>query len=104
MNMGDNKNQDRKGGQIRKNDSNFFKPNRFALIFLVIIVGFALYLVFAKDSRIIETRKYSQFIERLNAGEVASVSIIDDKEIRYSLTSDPSVEYKTLIPYFDEQL
>ena len=43
--MAENKNQDRKGGQMRKNDANFFRPNRFALIFLAVIIGFALYLV-----------------------------------------------------------
>ena len=101
--MADNKKQDKKG-QFPQNEGNFFKPNSFALIFLLIIILSALYLVFTKDRPVIETRKYSQFLERLESGDVASVSIVDDREIRYTLTSDPSVAYKTLIPYFDDQL
>lgn len=101
--MADNKKQDKKG-PFPQNEGNFFKPNRFALIFLLIIILSALYLVFTKDRPVIETRKYSQFLERLESGDVASVSIVDDREIRYTLTSDPSVAYKTLIPYFDDQL
>ena len=96
--MADNKKQDKKG-PFPQNEGNFFKPNRFALIFLLIIILSALYLVFTKDRPVIETRKYSQFLERLESGDVASVSIVDDREIRYTLTSDPSVAYKTLIPY-----
>lgn len=103
--MAENKNQDRKGAPMRKNEGNFFKPNRFALLFLAVIIGFSLYLLLVKDkAQPIENRGYSQFLERLDAGEVISLTIIDDKEIYYILKNDPEVQYKTFIPYFDEQL
>lgn len=103
--MAENKNQDRKGAPMRKNEGNFFKPNRFALLFLAVIIGFSLYLLLVKDkAQPIENRGYSQFLERLDADEVISLTIIDDKEIYYILKNDPEVQYKTFIPYFDEQL
>lgn len=87
-------------------NNNIFKPNRFALIFLLIVIGVAIAIATShkNPSSIITKQKYSLFLDRLENNEVTSVTIVDDREIFYVLSNDPEVKYKTFIPYFDNQL
>ncbi len=83
-----------------------FKNNRFALFFLVAIVSMFIVLLFTDTGEPANEIPYSQFLSHLEAGEVESVTIMDETEISGSFrTADGErSEFRTHIPYFDAEL
>lgn len=103
-------NNDNNGGRNGNNQGpnpNFnFKNNRFALIFLVSILGMFLVMLFGNNQQATNQIPYSQFLGYLSNGEVESVRIMDQYEIQGTLkgvAGDRST-FSTNIPYFDDQL
>jgi cell division protease FtsH len=100
MQNGENGNQD-------PNGTNFnFRNNRFALVFLLVIVGLFLIFLTSEDREVGMEIPYSQFLGHLDRGEVESVRILDQYEIHGTLknrTGELSL-FQTNIPYFDDSL
>ncbi|MFW5729593.1 MAG: ATP-dependent metallopeptidase FtsH/Yme1/Tma family protein, partial [Spirochaetota bacterium] len=83
-----------------------FRNNRFALIFLVGILGLFAMLLLSDNSPAGREIPYSQFLGYLSDGEVETVQILDQYEIQGTLknrTGDTRL-FTTNIPYFDEAL
>ena len=83
-----------------------FRNNRFALIFLIAILGMFVVLVFSENTTPGREIPYSQFLGYLSEGQVESVRILDQYEIQGTLkngTGDGRL-FTTNIPYFDDNL
>jgi cell division protease FtsH len=83
-----------------------FRNNRFALIFLIAILGMFVVLVFSENTTPGREIPYSQFLGYLTEGQVESVRILDQYEIQGTLKngSGESRFFTTNIPYFDDGL
>ncbi|MFW6329971.1 MAG: ATP-dependent zinc metalloprotease FtsH, partial [Alkalispirochaetaceae bacterium] len=103
-------NNDNGGGRNGNNQGpnpNFnFKNNRFALIFLITILGMFLVMLFGNTQQPTNQIPYSQFLGYLSNGEVESVRIMDQREIQGTLkgVAGEGRTFTTNIPYFDDQL
>jgi len=101
-NPGDNNNGPREPGNMNFN----FRNNRFALFFLVAIVGMFMVLLFSDTRQAPDQIPYSQFLSHLEAGEIDSVTIIDQTEIQgtFRTPSGEQSSFSSNIPYFDSEL
>jgi cell division protease FtsH len=97
----------RKDSGNGKNDFNFnFRNNRFALIFLIALLGMFMVMLFSNNQTVGQEIPYSQFISYLQQGQVDTVRIIDQYEIQGTLTTaaGEARQFITNIPYFDDSL
>jgi cell division protease FtsH len=82
------------------------KPNRFALIFFLVVAGLFIAYFFRNDAPAVREIPYSAFINHLELNEVAAVRILDNNSIEGTLkgASGELLRFKTLIPYQDPTL
>jgi cell division protease FtsH len=82
------------------------KPNRFALVFFLIIVGLFIAYFFRSETPSIQEIPYSAFTNYLDRNEITAVKILDNNIIEGTLKgmSGDLVRFKTLIPYQDPAL
>lgn len=99
---GDNNNGPREPGNMNFN----FRNNRFALFFLIAIIGMFMVLLFSDTRQAPDQIPYSQFLSHLEAGEIESVTIIDQTEIQgtFRTSSGEQSSFSSNIPYFDAEL
>ncbi|MDR2534797.1 MAG: ATP-dependent zinc metalloprotease FtsH [Treponema sp.] len=82
------------------------RPNPFALIFFLLMVGLFVAYFFRGDTRSIQEIPYSAFTNHLDRNDITAVKILDNSTIEGTLrggSGDP-VYFKTLIPYQDPSL
>jgi len=96
-------------GDQNNNNNNFnfnFRNNRFALIFLVALLGMFVVMLFSNTQTPGREIAYSQFLWYLREGQVESVKILDQYEIQGTLrgVGGETQAFITNIPYFDEDL
>jgi len=83
LSMDNNDNNGGRNGNNQGPNPNFnFKNNRFALIFLIAILGMFLVMLFGNNQQATNQIPYSQFLGYLSNGEVESVRIMDQYEIQ----------------------
>ena len=97
------------GGSGDQNNNNFnfnFQNNRFALIFLVALLGMFIIMLFSNTQTPGRDIAYSQFLGYLREGQIESVKIIDQYEIQGTLrgVEGETQTFVTNIPYFDDEL
>ncbi len=98
------------GNQNNNNDNNNFnfnfRNNRFALIFLVALLGMFVVMLFSNTQPTGREIAYSQFLGYLREGQIESVQIIDQYEIQGTLrgVGGETQTFVTNIPYFDDEL
>ncbi|QQO11145.1 ATP-dependent zinc metalloprotease FtsH [Breznakiella homolactica] len=82
------------------------RPNRFALIFFLVMVGLFIAYFFRSDTSSIQEIPYSTFTNYLDRNEVVAVKILDNTTIEGTVkgASGELVRFKTLIPYQDPYL
>ena len=82
------------------------RNNRFAFVFLMIIMGMFMIVLFQDTGQQGREIPYSQFLGYLADGEVQSVEILDQYEIQGTLKNrtGESRFFMTNIPYFDDTL
>ncbi|GHT58710.1 ATP-dependent zinc metalloprotease FtsH [Spirochaetia bacterium] len=82
------------------------RPNRFALIFFVLMVGLFVAYFFRGDTTAVRNIRYSDFIHYLDQNQVESVTIRDNNTVDIFLkgSSGADVPMRTLIPYQDPGL
>ena len=84
-----------------------FRNNYLALVFMALIVTSFMVLVFSDRSAGVREIPYSQFLGYVRAGEIETVQIIEQREIRGTfkqVVDSTTTEFKTNIPYFDAEL
>jgi len=99
----DNKNKDDKG----QNNFNFnFGNNKFALIFLAVLLLLFFMLFSVNTGNHGEEIAYSVFLSYVEQGDVETVRILDNSEIQGTLKgfSGSFNVFNTRIPYYDETL
>ena len=103
--MQDN-NQDNNGNQDPGSPKFNLRNNRFAFIFLMIIMAMFMLVLFQDNTARGQEIPYSQFLGYLSNGEVESVEILDQYEIQGTLKNrtGESRFFMTNIPYFDDNL
>jgi cell division protease FtsH len=102
-----NDNQDnREGGGGDPRMPRFTFTNRIALISLLILVTFFVFLFVRNDRTGMQEISYTSFQSYLEQGRIDSVKIVDEYEIQGAFKSgDSRVSlFKTTIPYHDETL
>lgn len=109
MQNGDNRDPQNGDRNSNKGDNNFnfnFRNNRFALIFLVALLGMFVVMLFSNNQPVGQEIPYSQFLGYLNEGQVDSVRIVDQYEIQGTLrtAAGETRQFTTNIPYFDDSL
>ncbi len=107
MQNNDNRDPRRRGDQNNDNNFNFnFRNNRFALIFLIALLGMFVVMLFSNTQSAGREIAYSQFLGYLREGQVESVRIIDQYEIQGTLrtAAGETSAFVTNIPYFDSEL
>jgi cell division protease FtsH len=98
------------GNQNNNNDNNNFnfnfRNNRFALIFLIALLGMFVVMLFSNTQTTGREIAYSQFLGYLREGQIESVQIIDQYEIQGTLrgVGGETQTFVTNIPYFDDGL
>ncbi|MDR3166323.1 MAG: ATP-dependent zinc metalloprotease FtsH [Treponema sp.] len=83
------------------------KPNRFALIFFLVMTGLFIAYFFRGETVSIQEIPYSAFTNYLDRNEVTAVKILDNSTIEGMLRGGGAgepVHFKTLIPYQDPSL
>ncbi len=95
-------------GNDQKNEKNEkprfdFGKNRFAILFVVILVGMLLFVTLNNSTNSGQTVAYSQFLAYLEDGQIASVQITDQREIVGTLKGTQG-RFTTIIPYLDSAL
>jgi cell division protease FtsH len=82
------------------------KPNRFALVFFLIMVGLFIAFYFRNETPAIQEIPYSAFTNYMERNEISAVKILDNNIIEGTLkgNSGDLVRFKTLIPYQDPTL
>ncbi|TVQ36888.1 MAG: ATP-dependent metallopeptidase FtsH/Yme1/Tma family protein [Spirochaetaceae bacterium] len=104
------KNSHNSNGEEERHGGNAPRPgwrnNRFLILFLFLVLGMFLVLVFSDQRSSGRQIPYSQFIGHLAAGEIESVKILDQYEIQGTLRgrSGETQQFTTNIPYFDAEL
>ena len=83
-----------------------FNNNKFALFFLVSLLGLFLLLFLLNSGNNATQIPYSTFLNYLSQGEVQSVKILDQSEIDGTLRgkSGQQSSFRTNIPYYDDKL
>ena len=81
-----------------------FRNNYFTLFILLAIIGLFFYFFSSQQNAPRTEIPYSQFLEYVNQGQVESVQIIDQSQVRGILKDSTDNEFRTLIPYFDAAL
>ena len=91
------------GGPFKYN----FGNNKFALFFLITLIGLFLMMFVFNDSSSVKDISYTEFLRALEENGIESVKIFDNQEIQgtfsTSVTGRP-VQFKTRIPYYDDNL
>jgi len=102
VNNQNNSNEPKNQPPVRFN----FNNNRFALMFLVVLMSLFVLFFFFSDKTVTTEIPYSVFLGYVEQGEVESVKIIDQQEIQGTLKGrgGESTLFKTTIPYFDSDL
>jgi cell division protease FtsH len=82
------------------------KPNRFALVFFLVVVGLFIAYFFRNEAPAIQEIPYSAFTNYMERNEITAVKILDNNIIEGTLRgmSGDLVHFKTLIPYQDPTL
>jgi cell division protease FtsH len=83
------------------------KGNRFALFFVVILIGVFSVLLVLNGKPDIKEKTYSEFITMVDSGQVDWVKIVDGEIIQGETVKDSSGKttlFKTMIPYADTLL
>ncbi|MDR2029234.1 MAG: ATP-dependent zinc metalloprotease FtsH [Treponema sp.] len=82
------------------------RPNRFALIFFLVVTGLFIAYFFRADAPAVQDIPYSAFTNYLDRSEITAVKILDNNTIVGTLkgVSGELVQFKTLIPYQDPSL
>ncbi|MDR0378157.1 MAG: ATP-dependent zinc metalloprotease FtsH [Spirochaetaceae bacterium] len=82
------------------------KPNRFALIFFLVIAGLFAAYFFRSETPAVQEIPYSAFTAYLDRNEITAVKILDNNLIEGTLKgmSGDTFHFKTLIPYQDPTL
>jgi cell division protease FtsH len=82
------------------------RPNRFALVFFLVMAGLFVAYFFRSDNSAIQEIPYSAFTNYLERNEVTAVKIINNSVIQGTLLSSTgtTVQFKSLIPYQDPGL
>ncbi|MCL2602191.1 MAG: ATP-dependent zinc metalloprotease FtsH [Treponema sp.] len=90
----------------RPNIAGTGRPNRFALIFFLVMIGFfAVHFFRGNDGPAQQDIPYSAFLHSLTLGEVTDVTIHDNSTIEGIRRNDAVRQhFKTLIPYNDPEL
>ncbi|MCL2791923.1 MAG: ATP-dependent zinc metalloprotease FtsH [Spirochaetaceae bacterium] len=84
-----------------------FGNNRFALFFLVTLIGLFLMMFVFNDSNSVRDISYTEFLRALEDNNIESVKIFDNQEIQGNFIPNASgrpTQFKTRIPYFDDRL
>jgi cell division protease FtsH len=83
-----------------------FGNNRFALIFLVVLMTMFIVFFFFSDKSVENEIAYSEFLQYVDNGDVREVKIVDQYEIqgRISSRNGDLSAFKTNIPYYDGEL
>ena len=84
-----------------------FNKNKFALFFLLSLIAMFVLLFMVSENGTEVEIPYSVFLSYLEQGEIDAVKILDNNEIRGTLSSGSSSEYtvfNTIIPYYDDNL
>jgi cell division protease FtsH len=83
-----------------------FGNNRFALIFLVVLMTMFIVFFFFSDKSVENEIAYSEFLQYVDNGDVREVKIVDQSEIqgRISSRNGELSAFKTNIPYYDGEL
>ncbi len=99
-------NKNNNGNKEPKNIKFNFGNNRFALIFLLVLLGMFLLLIMFNEGSPSTEIPYSVFLRYLEGGEIDSIKIYDNTEIQGMLKgrSGGVALFKTIIPYYDEEL
>jgi cell division protease FtsH len=81
-------------------------PNRFALVFFLIVMGLFIAYFFRNEAPAIQEIPYSAFTNYVDRNEITAVKILDNNIIEGTLRgiSGDMVHFKTLIPYQDPTL
>jgi len=80
-----------------------FGNNRFALLFIVLLVGMIFFVMVNNSNSGSSRIAYSQFLAYLEENRIASVEITDQREINGVLKSTQE-SFTTIIPYLDSTL
>ncbi len=90
------------GGPIKYN----FGNNRFALFFLITLIGLFLVMFVFNDSSAVKEIPYTTFLGYVEEDTIESLKIFDNQEIQGNLKSvnGKLVQFKTRIPYYDDNL
>jgi cell division protease FtsH len=82
------------------------RPNRFALIFFLVVTGLFIAYFFRSDTPTVQEIPYSAFTNYMDRSEITAVKILDNETIEGTLkgVSGELVRFKTLIPYQDPSL
>ena len=80
------------------------RPNRVALVIFILLIASFIYMIFTDSSvaRQSTAVSYSQFINAVDSGSVADVTILDNVSIEFTYTNGMSGQ--TRIPYSDPSL
>ena len=84
-----------------------FGNNKFALFFLVTLIGLFLIMFVFNDSNNVKDISYTEFLTAVEENSIESVKIYDNQEIQGNLKggySGKSIQFKTRIPYYDDNL
>jgi cell division protease FtsH len=83
-----------------------FGNNRFALFFLLTLVGMFLFFVLFNDGNTRSEISYTTFLGYLDQGQIDSVRILDQREIQGTLQgpAGDSQLFRTRIPYYHDNL
>ncbi len=90
------------GGPIKYN----FGNNKFALFFLVTLIGLFLIMFVFNDTSSVKDISYTEFLRAVEENNIESVKIFDNQEIQGNLKSvnGKPLQFKTRIPYYDDAL
>ncbi|MCL2705137.1 MAG: ATP-dependent zinc metalloprotease FtsH [Spirochaetaceae bacterium] len=91
------------GGPFKYN----FGNNKFALFFLITLIGLFLMMFVFNDSSSVKEISYTEFLRAMEENGIESVKIFDNQEIQGTFTSSHTsrpIQFKTRIPYYDDNL
>ena len=83
--------------------------NKTALISILVLAGFFIFFFFLQDNDFSREIPYSLFINYLESGKIRSVQILDGQVIKGEFignigSGESLANFKTTIPYYDEEL
>ena len=79
------------------------RPNRVALVIFILLIASFVYMIFTDSSvaRQSTSVSYSQFVNAVESGSVADVTILDNVNIEFTYTN--GMAGKSRIPYFPQK-